>query len=89
MMIGGYTLDLYCDGALDCPKKESTQNSNGTSRPPAQYYGETGQECRKQAIEDGWSLSLKEGLCLCPACAKAGVKPSTLLHSEPIDSSEP
>jgi hypothetical protein len=44
-------------------------------RPPAQYTGETGSECRTQARKSGWILNLKYQTAVCPKCAKAGFKP--------------
>jgi hypothetical protein len=74
MIVGCYTLDLYCDGDPECPKsrciKGSTQNY-----PPAQYTAENGADCRRQARRDGWILNMKEGTTVCRACALKGFKP--------------
>jgi hypothetical protein len=66
MIVGGYTLDLYCD----CPTHVDTYKEF-----PDQYYGERGSKCRSQARRMGWKLSWKTGIgiAICPKCS--GKKP--------------
>ena len=62
MIVGGYTLDLYCD-EKDC-KHEYDPRWH-----PVQYVGELGSRCRKQARQDGWLLSRDEKT-KCPDCMR-------------------
>ena len=73
MIVGCYTLDLYCDGDPEC--KYSMTNSPGCRNMSAQFTAETGSECRRLAREDGWILNLQEQTTVCPKCAKKGLKP--------------
>lgn len=75
MIVGCYTLDLYCDGASDCRNRKAQYDGSESMRPPARYIGETGSECRTQARKDGWLLNLKYQTAICRKCAKAGLKP--------------
>jgi len=65
MIIGCYTLHLYCD----VPK--CTYNNKGGSYIPDEFTGETGGECRNAARKAGWRL-LADGNACCPECNKAG-----------------
>lgn len=69
MIVGGYELHLYCDGA-GC-------NYGDYGRYPSRFEanGELGATCRKQARQCGWKL-LPGGYCLCPPCVKRGAKVS-------------
>lgn len=65
MMVGCYTLDLYCDN-------ESTEHEHsGTSYDefPHQFTGEIASECRAKARRAGWQLNLRTGKAICPKCA--------------------
>ena len=68
-IVGGYTLDLYCDYPDD--------NMSSTQR----YYhrqewtfthDESGAKARAAARRAGWKLYIDEGRALCPMCVKAG-----------------
>lgn len=59
MMVGCYTLDLYCD-------RDSLRHKYGEF--PHQYTGKTESSCRRQARLDGWRLNLRTGTDICPAC---------------------
>jgi len=61
MIVGCYTLDLYCDND-DCPHRRD--KDGGWHR--CQYTGEFGAACRKEARKDGWTLDHKRTLC--PSC---------------------
>jgi hypothetical protein len=65
VIVGGYTLDLYCDVML-----EDWQHSYDYGKD--QITGETGGECRRRARRIGWRLDLKSGTATCPTCVKAG-----------------
>lgn len=55
MIVGGYSLDLYCDNPQCCDN-------------PAYFEGGTASECRKQARRAGWELDLAARTAICPAC---------------------
>jgi len=58
MIIGGYTLDLYCD----------QENENHEYNEfPQKYYHEQGSVCRARARKAGWVLH-KDGTATCPKC---------------------
>ena len=58
MIVGGYTLDLYCDHK----NKDHEYNEF-----PHTYYEQLGSLCRKNARRDGWILH-KDGTATCPKC---------------------
>ena len=62
MIVGGYTLDLYCD-LKDCVHRYDP------NWHPAQYVAELGTSCRKQARQDGWLLS-RDGTAMCADCRR-------------------
>ena len=66
MIVGCYTLNLYCD-VPGC-----TYNNRGRGYEPDEFTGVTGGECRKAARKAGWRLWLVEGNACCPECNKAG-----------------
>ena len=62
MIVGGYTLDLYCD-RKDCVHAYNPEWN------PREYIGEHGSSCRAQARRDGWLLSrVHDGGATCPEC---------------------
>lgn len=67
MIVGCYTLDLYCE-TEGCPMSRCTR-SGEDMRAPASYNDELGSTCRRRARRDGWRLDLREGTALCPKCA--------------------
>lgn len=69
MIVGGYTLDLYCDA-----QKCIWVDLNGCPRiGPAQFIGETGGYARRVARHRGWKLDLENDRAFCPTCVKAGL----------------
>ena len=69
MIVGCYSLDLYCDAA-GCTNPRPYMSDGGRG-PLAQYTAETGGACRKQARDDGWRLNLRNGTAKCPQCVSA------------------
>lgn len=69
MIVGCYTLDLYCD-TPGCRMGRCFYTGDSTT-PPFQTTAETGAECRTKARRAGWRLDLKNGLARCPKCQKA------------------
>ncbi len=64
MIVGGYTLHLYCD---------FKDESFGHGRP-GEFAGETKGHAFRDALRSGWKIDLKAGTALCPNCAKEGRK---------------
>ena len=65
MIIGGYTLDLYCDKA-----KIMHDPIHTFDEFPHQFTGHTHSQCVKQARDKGWLLGRK--MDLCPKCSGKG-----------------
>lgn len=65
MIVGGYTLDLYCDDP-----RHAERNPSKTTSLDAQFVGEGGGDCRNQARRKGWHLDLFKWTATCPACVK-------------------
>jgi len=68
-MVGGYHLDLYCDG-YDAAR-QPVDGVHELQEFPHTFTGELGAACRRQARRQGWLLSEKQQLC--PKCS--GKKP--------------
>jgi len=73
MIVGCYTLDLYCD----CERVNDTTGQCGCGvrhlaydyfRVVSQYTGRNERECLRQAKRDGWKIS--KGTVTCPLCRK-------------------
>lgn len=62
MIVGCYSLALYCDGPGCLVRREG----DGV------FTAETGAECRREARKRGWRLNLRAGTALCPQCVKNG-----------------
>jgi hypothetical protein len=78
VIVGCYSLDLYCDGqpcAAAGPEKWRTPVLLGLT-------AERGETCRRRARLAGWRLWLKDGVVLCPACVQAG-------RSKPVQARAP
>ena len=61
MIVGGYSLDLYCD-EVGCKDHERNW--------PVNFYGQTYSECARLARKAGWDISRKDNIATCPACRK-------------------
>jgi len=71
MVVGTYTLDLYCDNFSAHPLGYYTHEKNF----PIQYVADglnSYSIVRKQAKKSGWILK-RDGTCICPICRKNGV----------------
>lgn len=75
MIVGAYTLDLYCDNdsaqvlrydesATDFPRKHLYNEF------PHQFVGKTFAGTVRDARRSGWIVSTKRMKCYCPKCAK-------------------
>jgi len=80
VIIGGYTLDLYCD-RKDC------EHAYDHEWNPRQCTGEHGSSCRAQARRDGWLLSRAyDGGATCPDCRQ---KPPAAPAPPPTQAGKP
>jgi hypothetical protein len=61
MIIGKYTLHLYCD--QDNPQ-------HALDEFPHEIVGNTASQTRKYARKRGWKLDLENGHAICPKCRK-------------------
>ena len=68
MMVGGYTLDLYCDNRRDSYVEDMALHPH--QRFPDQYVGNSLGECKRLARQEGWLISAKRQLC--PECRRKG-----------------
>lgn len=70
MIVGGYTLHLYCDLA-GCPVFDLPGSPE--ERDPAEFYAQTYWKCKKLAREAGWYFfNSKSGApqkVRCPECS--------------------
>jgi hypothetical protein len=73
MIVGGYTLHLYCDNK----EKHYTIANNGYYFIPEttswihvdnEFVGETYGECVKEARSIGWLVNRRKDKCLCKYC---------------------
>ena len=67
MIVGCYTLDLYCDDPNETHEKIDFMHSAG-GEFPHQYTAAYGSQCRAQARRDGWTLNLQKNTAICPKC---------------------
>ena len=68
MIVGCYTLDLYCEVA-----DNHSHGEVGTYGYADQFTGPTGPKCREQSRDAGWRLDVRRGLALCPKCVAGGM----------------
>jgi hypothetical protein len=73
MIVGCYTLDLYCDG--------SHETTDFDERFPCQYTGTSFAHCRSRAILDGWKFSNDGKMVLCSQCVSKGVNFGSVLDA--------
>ena len=69
MIVGCYTLDLYCDRFSVSPGEVTDEHGHWYNEFPHQFTAELGSECRAKAKQRGWKLNLKDGTALCPKCS--------------------
>lgn len=62
MIVGGYSLHLYCD--------EPTHDRLATQFQNHEFAGGTKGETHKEARDAGWLLNLKDDVAICPHCRK-------------------
>jgi hypothetical protein len=62
VIFGGYSLDLYCDGAVKCRNRGAIDGFAA-----GRFTGETFSECARKAKQAGWKLK-RNGMAFCPLC---------------------
>ena len=73
MIVGGYSLDLYCENYLHNAPTFPDEAGHSFSEFPHQYTDELGSVCRRNARRAGWLLT-RSGKAYCPKCTKRGPK---------------
>jgi len=63
MIVGCYTLDLYCENDGQYP-----DGIHSYDEFPHTYSHENGSQCRSAARKDGWKLT--QGKAICPKCTR-------------------
>lgn len=76
MIVGCYTLDLYCDNveAGTCKRDKELR----WPLFPDNFTDERDSTCRKKAREFGWRINEKTGIAICPECIAKKKKGSGL-----------
>ena len=70
MIVGGYTLDLYCDVPGGCPRNTTIapvlppDGVVSAANSPVEYIDEFGSRARAAARRDGWLLK-RDGRAYC------------------------
>lgn len=68
MIVGCYTVDLYCENAEGV---QATCSVGYGYKGPPQYVGQTEGECLRAARADGWLFTRdRPRKAYCPKCAK-------------------
>lgn len=78
MIVGCYSLDLYCDNPLETYFGQGATpiGFHGFDEFPHQFIAETGENCRQQARKRGWKLDLQNHKAYCPRCVLNNTKVS-------------
>lgn len=66
MIVGSYTLDLYCDNCTDFNMKNGVWT-------PQQFTGTDRGTCMREARGVGWIIGKHDKFALCPACTARGI----------------
>jgi hypothetical protein len=74
MIVGGYSLDLYCDIVEPMNGEVTDALGHRFDEFPHAFFAETGATARADARRKGWRLDRGQGLAMCPRCTKAGRK---------------
>lgn len=61
MVVGGYTLHLYCNEKNDKHRWDYAEN-------PVIFVGRTRSEAIKGARRAGWRVDWAKDVCVCPLC---------------------
>ena len=67
MIVGGYSLDLYCRFHRASTGKEAGLIEHGWGRGHASFAGYNHVDCNKQARRAGWRFN-RDGDVTCPDC---------------------
>lgn len=67
MIVGCYSMDLYCDTGHNATGMASMREYQLAQRH--QYTGKTEAECKREARKDGW-LFRRDGRVFCRVCVK-------------------
>ena len=64
MIVGWYSLDLYCDN------KDVGTDGHSYKQFPKTYSSEFGSTARREARSEGWILDREKGTAICPNCSR-------------------
>jgi hypothetical protein len=67
VIIGCYTLELYCNGDPNC---KFTLSKGTGANESAMFTGDTAKQTHTKARKAGWKLNLREGSAICPDCQR-------------------
>jgi hypothetical protein len=70
MVVGGYSLDLYCDFPDEAYTHRGSADFAGVGR--GSFAAETGPVAKALAKRAGWWMDQRGTRALCPSCRKAG-----------------
>lgn len=68
MIVGAYTLDLYCDNLNIKDGKTEDEYHHQYDEFPCQFIFNTEQRCIRAARDKGW-LFTRDGKAFCPKCS--------------------
>lgn len=68
MIVGCYSLHLYCD----------IPNDSHKHRLHGEFTGDTSSEARQKARNEGWKFNRDQKRVICPRCIAAGRRLSTI-----------
>ena len=72
MIIGGYTLHMYCDNS-SCRRMTDDGSFQCKWEGPDEYYGNTDKGAFADARQAGWKFDRKEYVAICLHCANRGI----------------
>lgn len=70
MVVGGYSLDLYCDYPDESYAHRGSAQFAGAGK--ADFAAETGPAAKAEAKRAGWKIERGERRAICPSCQKVG-----------------
>lgn len=74
MIVGGYTLDLYCDSGIRQPYADAMPGHPSHRTNAATFTGDSYRECASAARAKGWKLDRLLNRAICPQCSKQGAR---------------
>ena len=63
MIVGCYSLDLYCDN-------EKVHKDEYPGMKSIELQGRSRESCLRQARQVGWKINIQKWTCYCPQCKR-------------------